>query len=41
MQGDTHWWIWGPIEIKNEDGDRVRIICADDDGNVVDFEEDE
>jgi hypothetical protein len=39
MQGDTEWWIWGPIEIKNEDGDTVRIICADDDGNAIDFEE--
>jgi len=40
-QGDTHWWIWGPIEIKNEDGETVRIICADEDGNVVDFKEEE
>jgi hypothetical protein len=36
---DTEWWIWGPIEIKNEAGDTVRIICADADGNVVDFVE--
>lgn len=36
---DTEWWIWGPIEIKNEAGDIVRIICADEDGNVVDFVE--
>jgi hypothetical protein len=35
MQGDTEWWIWGPIAIKNEDGDIVRIIEADEDGNVV------
>ena len=36
----THgWWVWGPIEIKNEAGDRVRIICADADGNVIDFAE--
>jgi hypothetical protein len=33
---ETEWWIWGPIEIKNEAGDTVRIICADADGNVVD-----
>jgi len=38
-QGDTEWWIWGPIEIKSEDGETVRIICADADGNVVDFVE--
>jgi hypothetical protein len=36
---ETEWWIWGPIEIKNEDGETVRIICADEDGNVIDFEE--
>jgi hypothetical protein len=41
VQGDTHWWIWGPIEIKDEDGETVRIICADDDGNVVDFKDEE
>jgi len=38
-QGDTHWWIWGPIEIKNEDGETVRIICADPEGNVITFSE--
>ena len=38
---ETEMWIWGPIEICDEDGNRVRAICADDDGNVVDFEEDE
>ena len=37
---DTEMWIWGPIEIKNEAGDTVRIICADDEGNVIDFKED-
>jgi hypothetical protein len=39
-QDETEWWIWGPIEIQNEDGETVRIICADADGNVVDFKED-
>ena len=38
-QDETEWWIWGPIEIQNESGERVRIICADDEGNVVDFKE--
>ena len=38
-QDDTDWWIWGPIEIKDEDGNIVRIICADEDGNVVDFKD--
>jgi hypothetical protein len=40
-QGDTEWWIWGPIEIQDEEGNTVRIICADADGNVIDFKEEE
>ena len=39
-QDETEWWIWGPIEISNEAGDTVRIICADEAGNVIDFKED-
>ena len=39
-QDDSQWWIWGPIEIQNEAGDTVRIICADENGNVIDFIED-
>ena len=38
-QDETEWWIWGPIEISNEAGDVVRIICADADGNVIDFKD--
>ena len=34
-QDETEWWIWGPIAIENEDGDIVRIIEADEDGNAV------
>ncbi len=34
---ETEWWIWGPIEIRDEAGNTVRIICADKDGNIVDF----
>lgn len=37
---DTECWVWGPLEIEDEAGN-VRIIIADDDGNVVDFEEEE
>ena len=37
---ETEWWIWGPIEIQDEEGNTVRIICADEDGNVIDFKED-
>jgi hypothetical protein len=35
---DTEVWIWGPIEVTDEEGN-VRIIIADEDGNVVDFVE--
>ena len=38
-QAETEWWVWGPIEITNGNG-YSRIICADADGNVVDFKED-
>jgi hypothetical protein len=38
---DSEWWVWGPIAIKNEAGDTVRIIVADDEGNVIDFKEEE
>ena len=37
---DTECWVWGPLEIEDEAGN-VRIIIADEDGNVVDFEGDE
>ena len=39
-QDETEWWIWGPIEITNDSG-YSRIICADADGNVVDFKEEQ
>lgn len=35
---ETECWVWGPLEIEDEDGN-VRIIIADEDGNVIDFEE--
>ena len=37
---ETECWVWGPLEIEDEAGN-VRIIIADEDGNVIDFEEDE
>jgi hypothetical protein len=37
---DTECWVWGPLELEDEAGN-VRIICADEDGNVIDFKEDE
>ena len=37
-QSDTEMWIWGPIVIEGENNYR-RIICADENGNVIDFNE--
>ena len=37
---DTEVWVWGPLEVEDEDGN-VRIIIADNDGNVIDFVEEE
>jgi hypothetical protein len=37
---ETECWVWGPLEIEDEEGN-IRIIIADDDGNVVDFEDEE
>ena len=39
-QSDTEMWIWGPILIEGEN-DYRRIIIADKNGSVSDFEEDE
>jgi hypothetical protein len=33
---DTEVWVWGPLEVEDEEGN-VRIICADEEGNVIDF----
>jgi len=40
-QSETEAWIWGPILIEDNDGNRVKIIIADKDGNVTDFKEEE
>ena len=40
-QSETEAWIWGPILIEDENGNQVRIICADDNGNITDFNEGE
>jgi len=34
---DTEMWIWGPIEIQDENGKTVKIVCADKDGNMIDY----
>ena len=36
---ETECWVWGPIMITNEDDEsQTRIIIADDEGNVTEFE---
>jgi len=40
-QNECQAWIWGPILIEDENGNQVRIIAADENGNVVDFKEEE
>jgi hypothetical protein len=35
---DTEVYVWGPIEVTDEDGN-TRIIIADANGNVTDFKE--
>ena len=37
---DTECWVWGPLEIEDEEGN-VRIIIADEDGNVITFNNEE
>lgn len=37
---ETEVWVWGPLEVSNEDGSIRRIIIADAEGNVLDFDED-
>lgn len=38
---ETECWVWGPIEIINEDDESQRkIIVADADGNVTDYKDD-
>ena len=37
---ETECWVWGPIEITNEDDESIsKIIIADADGNVSDFKD--
>lgn len=38
---DTEMWIWGPIIIGDENGNQVKIVVADKNGNVIDFKEEE
>ena len=33
---ETKVWVWGPLEVSDDAGN-TRIICADADGNMIDF----
>jgi len=35
---ETEVWVWGPLEVTDDDGNS-RIVCADENGNMVDFVE--
>jgi hypothetical protein len=37
---ETECWVWGPLEVEDEEGN-VRIVCADADGNMVTFDDEE
>lgn len=39
MLDETQAWCWGPILIEDENGNRVKIVVADEDGNCVEYEE--
>lgn len=39
-QDDCEAWLWGPILIEDENGNQVKIIIADKDGNCVEYKED-
>ncbi len=36
---ETEAWCWGPILIEDADGNQIKIVVADDDGNCVEYEE--
>lgn len=38
---ETEMWIWGPIVIEDTEGNQIKIIVADEDGNCVEFKEEE
>lgn len=37
---DTECWVWGALEIEDKDGN-IRVICADEHGNMVNFIEED
>ena len=41
MLDESEAWCWGPILIEDADGNKVKIIEADKDGNAVEYKEEE
>lgn len=39
MLDDSEAWCWGPILIEDEQGNKIKIIVADAEGNVTEFED--
>lgn len=39
MLDESEAWCWGPILIEDNDGNRVKIIVADEKGEAVEFED--
>jgi hypothetical protein len=33
---ETEVWVWGPLEVTDDEGN-TRIITADNNGNMIDF----
>jgi hypothetical protein len=38
---ETECWAWGPLEVCDENGERVRLVVADEEGNTVDFKDED
>ena len=39
MLDETQAWCWGPILIEDEEGNQVKIIVADENGNAVEYKD--
>ena len=39
MLDESEAWCWGPILIEDENGNQVKIVIADEDGNCVEFKD--
>ncbi len=39
MLDESEAWCWGPIVIEDADGNQVKIVVADEEGNCVEYKE--